>query len=246
MEVMRQAKRKLMNTLKQVRAGIVSQLQYLKKGLFFLYLPIGLLFLIVVVLSRVIEGVSLAFLLRDVTVTGKLPFFAGFVSQLGAILWSAALTICLFALVVLYSRTGNFAASKRFLLQGSVLTGILLLDDIFLFHEEIAPNYLHIDELIVFGVYAIVGIGFVLSNRREILSSEYALLILALVMFAASITLDSVPLESFELRFFWEQLELLLEDGFKFAGIATWLMYFVRYAIQRMNGIQQISDTASP
>ncbi len=211
--------------------------------MFFLYLPIALLFLAVGILSRVIKGASLAFFLRDVVATGKLPFFAGFVSQLGGILWSAALAICLFAWVMMQRRTDRFAGSKRFLLQGSLLTGLLLLDDIFLFHEEVAPEYLHISELIVFAVYMIVGIVFVFSNWKEILSSEYIILMIAFGMFATSIFLDALPLDSFHLRYFWEQLELFLEDGFKFAGIATWLTYFARYAMTRFDVIHGPDET---
>jgi hypothetical protein len=228
-----------MKTVKQVIADVASQLQYLWKVLFFLYLPIALLFLLVGVLSRVTTNVSLAFLLRDVTATAKLPFFTGFVSQLGLMLWSGSLTICLFALVMLQRQQGDFSASKRFLVHAAVLTTVLALDDIFLFHEEVAPIYLHLDELIIFGVYMIVGIGFVLFNWREILASEYALLILALALFATSIALDVIPNEVLPPRYFWEQLELFLEDAFKFAGIATWLLYFTRYAIQQIEGLQR-------
>jgi hypothetical protein len=231
-----------MKTVKQVITDAVSQLQYLRKVLFFLYLPIAFLFLLVGVLSRVTTNVSLAFLLRDITATAKLPFFAGFVSQLGVVLWSASLVICLFALSMLQRQQGDLSASKRFLMHGTVLTAVLALDDIFLFHEEVAPIYLHLDELIIFGVYIIVGVGFVLFNWREILSSEYALLVLALALFATSIALDAIPKEILPPRYFWEQLELFLEDASKFAGIATWLLYFARYAIQRIEGLPRNRD----
>jgi hypothetical protein len=227
-----------MKTVKQLRTDVVSQLQYLWKALFFLYLPIVLLFVLAGVLSRVTANVSLGFLLRDVTATAKLPFFAGFVSQLELILWSASLTVCLFALVVIQGRKGDFSASKRFLVHGTILTAILMLDDSFLFHEEIAPLYLHLDELVVYTVYALVGIGFVILNWREIMSSEYALLLLALALFAVSVALDAVPKEALSARYFWEQLEMFLEDGSKFAGLVTWLLYFARYAIQRMESVQ--------
>jgi hypothetical protein len=42
---------------------------------------------------------------------------------------------------------------------------------------------------------------------------------------------------------FWGQLELFLEDGFKFAGIATWLTYFVRYAIQQIEAVPAYLNT---
>ena len=57
-----------------------------------------------------------------------------------------SMTVCLFSLLILRRQNGDLAASKRFLLQAGILTGVLLIDDIFLFHEEVAPSYLHIGE----------------------------------------------------------------------------------------------------
>ena len=109
-----------------------------------------------------------------------------------------------------------------------------MLDDIFLFHEEVAPNYLHIDEKFVMATYLLLGVAFVFLNRNEILSSEYLLLLLALAMLGTSIFLDALPIDDLGLRYFFKRLEIFLEDGFKFAGIATWLIYFVRYAAQKI------------
>jgi hypothetical protein len=223
--------------MKEFTSGVVSQLKQLWKVLFFIYLPIGLLFISVALLSRSIENMSLGFLLRDVTVTGDLPFFAGFVSQLTALLWAAALTICLYGLL-LARRTGSSGRSRRFLLHSTILTGALLLDDVFLVHDEIFPNYLHLPEELAYAAYAIIGIGFVVLNWKEILSGEYAILMLALGLFAGSIFLDSLPLDSLNLRYFWEQLEFLSEDGCKFAGVATWLTFFVRYTIQKFQPVK--------
>jgi hypothetical protein len=176
--------------------------------------------------------------------TGKLPFFAGFVAQLAGILWSASLTTCFFALFVLGSQNGSFASAKRLLFTGGILTLALLMDDIFLFHEEIAPNYLGINEKFVIVSYGLLALYFVFANWREILSSEYLILGLALGLFGFSIFLDALPIDDFHLRYFWEQLEMFLEDGSKFAGIATWLTYFVRYAQQRITSAQEKRITA--
>jgi hypothetical protein len=232
-----------MNAVRIFFRGISLQVRRLWKALIILYLPIVLLFLLVGVLSRVIDDVSLAFFLRDVVATGKLPFFAGFVAQFAAILWSASLTICFFALYVLRQQDGNLASAKRLLLHGGILTLALLLDDVFLFHEEIAPDYLRISEKLVVAGYGVLGFVFVFANWKEILSSEYLILMLALGMFAFSILLDALPIQDLHLRYFWEQLEIYLEDGSKFAGIATWLIYFARYSAQRIAGIWQSDNT---
>jgi hypothetical protein len=86
----------------------------------------------------------------------------------------------------------------------------------------------------------------VFSNWQEILASEYLILMLALGMFGISIFLDVLSIQDFEVRYFWEQLEIFLEDGFKFGGIATWLTYFVRYAIQHIETIPEYTNTQPP
>jgi hypothetical protein len=224
-----------MNEIRKYTSGALVQGRQLWRTLLFVYLAIGLLFVGVGVLSQVVNGVSLEFFLRDIVATGKLPFFAGFVSQLGGMLWCASLTVCLFSLLVLRRQNGSLASSKRFLLHAAILTGILLLDDIFLFHEEVAPNYLHIPEKLVMAGYLLLGVAFVFLNVNEILSSEYLLLGLALACLGISVFLDALPIDDFGLRYFFTRLEIYLEDGFKFAGITTWLIYFVRYAAQKID-----------
>jgi hypothetical protein len=224
-----------MNEIRKYTSGALVQGRQLWRTLLFVYLAIGLLFAGVGFLSQVVNGASLEFFLRDIVATGKLPFFAGFVSQLGGMLWCASLTVCLFSLLILRRQNGSLASSKRFMLQAAILTGVLLLDDIFLFHEEVAPNYLHIPENLVMAGYLLLGVAFVFLNVNEILSSEYLLLGLALAMLGISIFLDALPIDDLGLRYFWKRLEIFLEDGFKFAGIATWLIYFVRYAAQKID-----------
>jgi hypothetical protein len=87
--------------------------------------------------------------------------------------------------------------------------------------------------------YFLFTVFFLIANRNEILSSEYLVLGLALSLFAISIVLDAADLDDFERldTFFWEQFLLFLEDAFKFLGIATWLVYFARYASQKIRAL---------
>lgn len=224
--------------MKQISVGLISQSRSLWKVLLLLYVLIFLLFMVVGLLSRVLDDLTLSLLMRDIVTTARLPVYAGFVPQIEAILWSASLTVCIVARVVLRRRQGEFARSTRFLLQSGIVTAVLLLDDIFLFHGEIAPKYMHVSKSIVLSGYLILIGIFIYSSWREILSSEYLILMLALGMFAVSILLDLLPLQTFLLPRFLLQLRVFLEDGFKFAGIATWLTYFARYAIQSIQDIQ--------
>lgn len=236
--------RSLTNTLKQFGGGLISQSRKLWKALFALYLPIGLLFVVVGAWSRVSDDVSLTLFMRDVVTTGRLPFYAGFVSQVEAILWSASLAVCLLTLSVVRRQADYFAGSTRFLRQAGILTGLLLVDDIFLFHGEIAPKFLNINKQIVFAGYLVIAVMIVSSNWKEILSSEYLILLLALGMFSASISFDALSKLTVGLPRIIGQFTFFFEDGIKFAGTATWLTYFVRYSLQQFDRVSMSSDSS--
>jgi hypothetical protein len=225
-----------MERVKAIFTGLFTQLGKLWKVLLFLYGSILLFFVVLNVISRSSDHITLSYFTRDVSAIGDLPFYAGLVSQLGGLLWSAALTICIFTFILLKRLGPDTERSRRFLLQAVILTGTLLLDDIFLFHEDIGPDYLHLSERVIVLSYLILTVLFLFINFREILSSEYLLLGLALAMFGLSIFLDAADLDDYDRYglFFSEQFQIFLEDGFKFVGIATWLAYFLRYSVQRI------------
>lgn len=234
-----------MNAIKQFGAGAIAQSRKLWMVLAFLYLPICLLFLVVGGLSRVSESVTLSLIMRDPAIMGRLPFYAGLVPQVETILWSASLTVCLFTLYVLKRRANYFAGTRRFLLQVGILTGLLMADDIFLFHGEIAPKLLNIGGYVIIVAYLVMAIVMLTSNQAEILSSEYLILLLALGLFGASISLDAFSKLTGGLPQFLEQIRVFLEDALKFAGTATWLTYLVRYAIQKIDPLPR-TEPARP
>ena len=74
--------------------------------------------------------------------------------------------------------------------------------------------------------YAGVGLFYTVRFYRVILDTEYLLLLLALFLLGISASLDVV----------WDQhiisipsrIEFLVEDGAKFTGIVSWLVYSAR------------------
>jgi hypothetical protein len=224
-----------MNAIKTIVLGGFTQIKRLWSVFLFLYLPIVLLFMTLGSISRSSDDITLSYFTRDVVALGDLPFFAGLTSQVGGMLWSVALGICVFA-VLLLQQQGRNGDAKRFLLQSAVLTGVLLLDDIFLVHEDIGPDYLHIGEKTIVVTYFLFTLFYLFSNRKEIFSSDYLVLGVALGMFATSIFFDAADLDDYDSlsRIFTEQFQTFLEDGFKFVGIATWLVYFARYSLQKI------------
>ncbi|MFT3895326.1 MAG: hypothetical protein QM730_27185 [Anaerolineales bacterium] len=225
----------MMDKLKAIIQGGVAQFGKLWKMLLFLYLPIALLYILLQVLSRSIHNISLSDFTYDVTILGGLPFYAGMLSQLGIMFWSATAAVCVLAFILLKRQNKN-GPTKRFLFHAIAFTIFLLLDDAFIFHEDIAPNYLGIGQNIVFALYLFVYLVFFLVNISEILNSEYLILGFAMALFAASIFIDVAHLDHYELQgiFFSERFQTFLEDGLKFAGIVTWFIYFTRYSIQSL------------
>ena len=229
-----------MENVKNIASGAISQLGKLWKVLLILFASFLIFFVILDLISRSSDQITLSYFTRDISAIGNLPFYAGLVSQLGGLLWSATLTVCLFAFFLLKNRGRETVFSRRFLLQAAILTGILMLDDFFLFHEDIGPDYLHISEKIIVPAYGLLALAFLFFNVREILRSEYLILGLAFVLFGLSIFIDAVDLDDISMlsSIFTEQFSIFLEDGFKFMGVATWLVYFSRYSVQKLEATQ--------
>jgi hypothetical protein len=222
----------MMNTLKSIIVEGLTQCRRNWKLLLGFYIPILLLFVVMALISRSSDDVSLSYFTRDVNAIGDMPFYAGLLSQLGLILWSAVVAVCLFSVLLLRYQNKNPLA-RRFLIQAGVLSLVLLLDDVYELHESVFPEYLGIREKYIYIFYFVSLLSILLLNLPEILHSEYSILGLSLAMFAVSAFFDGAHLDKFEQygAFFSENIQTFMEDGPKVVGIATWLLYFTRYAI---------------
>jgi hypothetical protein len=153
------------------------------------------------------------------------------ISNVGIVLWVAAATILLFTATVLEHR----AAGRdliRFVMAAGGISILLGFDDLFLFHENLAPRYLRVSELVVFLLYVVLVLTWLLYFRRLILRTHYPLLALSLGFFGASMAVDVMPV-AWLLR--WPSL-ILIEDGLKLLGIVTWLAYFVAVCMAAVEG----------
>jgi hypothetical protein len=81
---------------------------------------------------------------RDIAAIAKIHPLSGFLSNLGILLWCAAASICSFAAMTL--RKIKPRDIFWFLLSSAVLSAYLMFDDLFQFHEELAPTYLGLNE----------------------------------------------------------------------------------------------------
>ncbi len=169
----------------------------------------------------------------DILALVDLPFYTGYMSQLGILIWSASATSCLLAFYLLKKFNKGSLNARQFLFYSGLISLFLTFDDMFLLHEEVAAQYLDIGQKKVYLIYFLIIALFLYLNRYEILSSDYLLLMIAFGLFGGSILLDVVAdtfsdiLEASNSLF--ARHEVFLEDGIKFTGIASWLLYYLNY-----------------
>jgi len=181
-----------------------------------LALAIGTAVFGAVVSLKVWKNVSFAFLSRDIVSIGDLPAYAGFMSQLGVILWFAAATVCIIGAKVLAVQQ-RFLNFQQFLWFSGLLTILLGLDDAFLLHERFLPN-MGIPEKVIMTFYGSIVAAYACRFLHTILSTQYVVLVSALMFFGVSISLDLFPIANID--------PYLFEDGAKMVGIIAWFVYF--------------------
>ena len=183
-------------------------------------IPLLLLFLTAGV--SILTGTPVGDFTRDPAYLGEMSPLSGFISNLGVLSWCAGAVVCFVGWGVLARQKIQPKLALFYLLAG-LFTVLLMLDDLFLLHEEIFPIFLPFDEKIIFGGYGLLLISGLYYFRELILESKYRFLILAMGFFAMSVGIDLIQDEVELLLGNWR---ILFEDGFKFLGIACWLGYF--------------------
>ncbi|MEM8614175.1 MAG: hypothetical protein AAGF93_19290 [Cyanobacteria bacterium P01_H01_bin.105] len=180
------------------------------------------------------QNVPISDLTRDTAAIGQLPFYAGFLSQIGICLWAASAMICFFSATVLPNHCASYRQLKRFLFVSASLTLFLGLDDAFLLHETVFPQ-LGISSKVIYASYGVFFLSYLFRFYKLILRTDHFLLAIALGFFGMSIAIDMLELSG--------QRAFLFEDGAKFVGILSWLVYFFqtgKYSIQLSKAQQPV------
>lgn len=159
---------------------------------------------------------------RDPSSIVELHSYEGIVSNLGALVWCAGTTLCLFCAVLLLSRDRSSPLGAFLLLAGAT-TGLLMVDDFFLLHEKL--DALSLSEHLVALVYGGLVLIMFWRYRVQLAQGNMVIFLSALCLLAASAGVDLIehPLEQ------WiGQWRVLFEDGFKFLGLVGWFGYFAQ------------------
>lgn len=194
-----------------------------------LYACVGMLLVLLVVLHGVTKIPFASFTADPAATFGFSPIY-GYISNLGILMWSLCVSVCFFSAAVLNIRKdqrGNVA----FLTCFGILTSILMFDDLFMFHESVAPWYFNVPEKVVLAFYGIYATGCFYHFRKIIFTRESGLFALSVAALGMSVVIDQ-----FSSRYYIPG-EYLFEDGLKFVGIASWLSYFVSYSFAQIMAI---------
>lgn len=195
-------------------------------GLMAAVLVPGLLVLVALALACLSSGEHPGVFTRDplAVARGHHPL-TGFLSNLGAVLWSAGAAVPLFAWGVVRAsgrqgseRAGAFQGA---LLGGGLLTVLLLLDDLFMLHEALYPSLMGLEEggeVAVLALYGLALATYLARCREVLLATRPFLLLVSLGLFALSVGVDQLPVGTLP-------GQVLVEDGFKFLGIGTWMVF---------------------
>lgn len=182
----------------------------------------------IVILLGIEYNIELDHFTQDPAAITNSPFYIGFFSNVGVMLWCGSAVICMFTWRLLPNaeQTKNVRA---FLLASSLLSFLLLFDDLFMMHEEVYPVYFGIPENAVYLFYLNLALIYAVVFREIIVKSEYVFLILAALLIGVSTVIDTMPMPIPEDSF--------LEDTFKLFGIVSWFLFFARYSYSELKKV---------
>ena len=173
-----------------------------------------------------LAGIKGQLVLRDLAQTCGTPAGVGLLSNLGYLLWLAAAAVALFTA---YSGQPGVRGKQRELLAcGGWFSFILCIDDMFLLHDR------YIGQTFLYVVYMVFAALIAMRYRRQLMASRGELFLLAVALLGASIGIDQLQ-RDFPFRYETVQL---VEEGAKFLGIATWVLYWWQASTQSLNNAQ--------
>ena len=173
-----------------------------------------------------LAGIKGQLVLRDLAQTCGTPAGVGLLSNLGYLLWLAAAAVALFTA---YSgQPGVRGKQYELLACGGWFSFILCIDDMFLLHDR------YIGQTFLYLVYMVFAALIATRYRRQLMASRGELFLLAVALLGASIGIDQFQRD---LPFKYETVQLV-EEGAKFLGIATWVLYWWQASTQSLNNAQ--------
>lgn len=196
--------------------------------------------LFVMMAAKILFQVNISTMTKDVTSVVDVHPFTGILSNFGILLWCVSASICGFSAI--FMRDLKLRHWFWFLLSSCLLSMYLLFDDFFLFHEELAPRYLNINEGFIVAFLGVLVLSYLAAFKNIIFRTNYAVLLLSIAFLSTSVIIDKV----FE-SWFWQlgDWEYLIEDGAKWLGIVSWCSYYAHTSYHLLVNAWKLSDRAT-
>jgi hypothetical protein len=209
------------------KAGVVSIFRVLRNSVRLHYKLLSKAFIVIGVFLFSVLIIALKFgiepsdITRDYSGVYHHEPWVGVISYLGIFLWCAALAVCGFTWRILRKIKTKEKYSVFFFWSG-LITLILTLDDQFMLHEIVLPEYVGISEKLFYLFYLALITLYSFKFLTILLNQNVALIFLAYLLFAVSMT--------FDLFFEGVPFDTYIEDSMKFTGITLWAIYFIKSA----------------
>jgi len=173
-----------------------------------------------IVLLRLLtfSGFSVLESIKDPAQQTRVSSWLGLLSNLGVFVTFSAAVICFFALS---TRLSMRKQKRECLFLVGLLSALIAFDDFFLIHDR------HMSEKTCYLIYAVFLLALLWRHYRTILKVDAPAFLLAGGFLALSIFTDLVQ-GDIALTYGRSQI---LEEGFKFVGMSTWLYFSYRLAI---------------
>lgn len=193
----------------------------------------GLTVLVAVAGADVFGGRPVLPLFNDpATHSGTHPL-VGAISNMGVLLWWTSASIWLFTASLLRSRADR--AAYKFALASGLLSAYLGLDDLYLLHDELLPEYLGLPQDGAVAAVGLTTIAYFVAFRRFVFRREAVALLVAAGLLGASAFVDGVFHASSQSTA-WKWL-YLLEDSLKWLGILCWGSFCLAWCVRAVLGL---------
>lgn len=208
---------------------IHSYLQGVKIALQRIAFPLllaALIPLLIVAAGKLFLAIPITTMTRDLAAIANVHPLAGFLSTFGILLWWTSASVWLFCALT-FSHLGAMASS-RFAWVSCLISVYLGLDDLFQFHELLAPTYLGWPESRVYLFLAVTLAVYLVVFRSFVFRSGNPLILVAFGLLGCSVVIDGV-LE----KWLWRlgDWTYFVEDGFKWSGIVSWTAFALTWPL---------------
>lgn len=217
------------NLINSTPTNLRQQVKIVVLAFWLTIIPVSLIFII----FKLITKLSINLLTRDPLVITNAHFYIGMISNIGILFWCAGAAICLFSYAIV-KRNNLPRELTKFLLFSGLLTSFLTIDDLFMLHDVVFPEYLYINEYLIYVVYLGIVLSFFIKNLKFIKKTEFIILLAATGFFALSIIFDTL----------FAELPTFIDDIFKLLGIITWFTYFSRLCLRELSSVIRLSSSS--